>query len=58
MGKVIPRPATGKTLRPWQRRTTMKLAVLTVAILLVVAALFVMQTGSVLADGPGWCHTC
>jgi hypothetical protein len=34
----------------------MKLAILTVACLLVMVALFVMQTGSVAADG--WCRSC
>lgn len=34
----------------------MKLAVLTVAVLLIVAALFMMHTGSVAADG--WCAAC
>jgi hypothetical protein len=34
----------------------MKLAVLTIACLLVVAALFLMNTGSVAADS--WCRNC
>lgn len=34
----------------------MKLAVLTMAVLLVVAALFMMNTASVAADG--WCPHC
>ncbi len=34
----------------------MRLAVLTVACLIVMAALFLMTTGSVAADG--WCRAC